>query len=140
MTAFFFEQMPVSAQGLAEEESQGKPQYLETAFRQIMAVPFQQIVRDLLLSKFVGPTPVIAYDLFDRIKIGSSGRRGQTSQLHILEELSLERVGLCGQRQLTTRGDTTGLLGINSLLHDLYLSIPRSQKEPGPMPDGIEIV
>ena len=132
--------MPVSAQGLAEEEPQGKPQYLETAFRQIMAVPFQQIVRDLLLGKFVGPTPVIAYDLFDRIKIGSSGRRRQTGQFHILEELSLEHVGLRGQRQITTGGDTTGLLGIDSLLHESYLSIPRSQREPGPMPDSIEIV
>ena len=132
--------MPVSAQGLAEEEPQSKPQYLETAFRQIMAVPFQQIVRDLLLAKFVGPTPIIAYDLFDRIKIGSSGRRRQTGQFHILEELTLEYVGLRDQRQITTWGDTTGLLGINSLLHELCLSIPRSQREPGPMPDSIEIV
>ena len=90
--------MPVSAQRLAEEESQGKPQYLETAFRQIMAVPFQQIVGDLLLGKFVGPTPVIAYDLFYCIKIGSSRRRRQTGQFHILEELDLERVGLGGHR------------------------------------------
>ena len=90
--------MPVSAQRLAKEESQGKPQYLETAFRQIMAVPFQQIVGDLLLGKFVGPTPIIAHDLFDRIKIGSSGRRRQTGQFHILEELDLERVALGGQR------------------------------------------
>ena len=132
--------MPVSAQGLAEEEPQGKPQYLETAFRQIMAVPFQQIVRDLLLGKFVGPTPIIAYDLFDRIKIGSSGRRRQTGQFHILEELSLEHVGLCRQRQITTWGDTTGLVRINSLLHELCLSIPWSQKEPGPVPDRIETV
>ncbi len=98
MTAFFFEQMPVSAQGLAEEESQGKPQHLETAFRQIMAVPRQQIVRDLLLGKFAGPTPIVTYDLFDRIKIGASRRRRQTGQFHILEELCLERVALGGYR------------------------------------------
>ena len=90
--------MPVSAQRLAEEESQGKPQYLETAFRQIMAVPFQQIVGDLLLGEFARPTPIIAHDLFDRIKVGSSRRRRQTGQFHILEKLSLERVGLGGHR------------------------------------------
>ena len=54
VSAFFFEQMPVSTQGLTEEESQGKPQYFETAFGHIIAVPFQQIVADLLLGKFVG--------------------------------------------------------------------------------------
>ena len=98
MTAFFFEEVPVSAQGLAEEESQGKPQYLETAFGHIMAVPLQQIVADLLLGKFVGPTPIIAHELFDRIKIGASRCRRQTGQFHILEELCLERVTLGGYR------------------------------------------
>jgi hypothetical protein len=29
---------------------------------------------------------------------------------------------------------------INSLLHELCLSIPWSQKEPGPVPDSIETV
>ena len=94
MTAFFFEQMPVSAQSLAEKESQGKALYLETAFGLIMAVSFQQIVADLLLGKFVGPTPVIPYDLFDRIKIGPSRSSCHTGLFHILEELNLERVAL----------------------------------------------
>jgi len=132
--------MPVSAQSLAEEKPQGKPHHLETAFRQIMAVPCQQIVRDLLFGKFVWPTPIVADDLFDRVEIGFSGRRGQTGQFHIFEELSLEDVGLGDLWQLTAWGDSTELLGINSLLHESYLSIPGSEKEPGPMPDSIEIV
>ena len=90
--------MPVFVKGLTEEEPQSKPHHLETAFRQIMAVPFQQIVRDLLFGEFVRSTPIVAYDLFDRIKIGFAGRRRQTGQFHIPEELSLERVALGGYR------------------------------------------
>jgi len=97
MNAFFFEQTPVSAQGLAEEESQGKPQYPEAAFGHIMAVPLQQIVVYLLLGQFLRPTPMIAYQLLDGSQVGLSRCRRQTGQLHILEELNLERVALGGK-------------------------------------------
>ena len=98
MSAFFFEQTPVSAQGLAEKEAQSKPQYPETAFGHIMAVPLQQIVVDLLLGQFLRATPMIANELFDRSKIGASRCRRQTGHFHILEELNLERVALGGYR------------------------------------------
>ena len=91
----FFEQRPITAQGLLEKQPQGIKHHRERGLGGVLAMAVQQVVMDLLLGQFLRGTPVVPHQTLDGEQIPLLGRPPHAGQLHIRHELALQGVAGC---------------------------------------------